>query len=133
LSQDVTRSLRRRRLLTRTVRLKIRFSGFETHTAQATLPSPTDVDAEFLPTAERLLAEALRRGRPVRLIGIGAAGLGEAGQESLFDGGRGRQRRLDESLDELNRRFGPGAVVRGQVAAQKQLDFRRDDLDRLLD
>jgi DNA polymerase-4 len=132
LTQDVTRSLRGRRLVARTVRLKVRFAGFETHTFQATLPFATDVDAEFLEAADRLLAAALERARPVRLIGIGGAGLSDVAEESLLDHGRERHRALDHSLDLLRDRFGPAAISRGRPAPTRQLDWRRDDIDLVI-
>jgi DNA polymerase-4 len=129
LAQDVTQSLRRNGMWARTVRLKVRFEGFDTHTFQSTLTVATDLDDEVLATADRLLGEALAEPRPVRLIGIGAAGLSEATQDSLFDQERSRRRSLDSAMDQLRRRFGPAAVRRGQLAAPDQRDFRRDDLD----
>jgi DNA polymerase-4 len=129
LAQDVTRSLRRNRLWARTVRLKVRYAGFETHTHQDTLAAPTDVDTEVLATVDRLLDEALQVTRPVRLIGVGAAGLTDDNQGELFDPDRSRHHALDAAMDRLRERFGPTAVVRGQVAAGRQLDFRRDDVD----
>jgi DNA polymerase-4 len=130
LAQDVTRSLRARRLWARTVRLKVRWAGFETHTLQSTLAAATDLDAEVLPTADRLLLQALASPRPVRLVGIGVDGIVEAGQDDLFDTGRTRARTLDATLDSLRRRFGPGAVSRGRPVELEQRDFRRDDVDR---
>jgi DNA polymerase-4 len=130
LAQDVTQSLRRRRLGARAVRLKVRFAGFETHTFQATLATATDLDDDVLATADRLLGEALSQPRPVRLIGIGAAGLSDASQEGLFDAGRLRRRALDGALDQLRQRFGPRAVLRGRPVLADQRDFRRDDLDQ---
>jgi DNA polymerase-4 len=129
LAQDVTRSLRRQALWTRTVRLKVRYAGFETHTLQATLDAATDTDREFLATSDRLLAQVLADGRPVRLIGIGAAGLVEAAQGGLLDGGDTRDRALDAAMDQLRSRFGSSAVRRGPATGGPQLDFRRDDLD----
>jgi DNA polymerase-4 len=129
LAQDVTRSLRHHRLWARTVRIKLRYAGFETHTHQATLKVPTDVDQEVLDALERLLAEALPQPRPVRLIGVGASGLSEDTQSELFDPDRSRQQALDTAMDALRDRFGPAAVVRGQAMASRQLDFRRDDVD----
>ena len=129
LAQDVTQSLRRHGLRARTVRLKVRFTGFETHTHQATLAMATDIDDEFLVAADRLVAEALVPGRGVRLVGIGAAGLQDAAQEELFDGGRDRRHALDVALDSLRERFGTTAVRRGDAGPLRQLDFRRDDLD----
>ena len=129
LAQDVTQSLRRHHLWARTVRLKLRYAGFETHTHQATLESPTDVDQEVLTAVDRLLDEALPDPRPVRLIGVGLAGVSEDTQGELFDPARSRNHALDEAMDRLRDRFGPAAVVRGPVAASRQLDFRRDDVD----
>src|SRR5439155_8956169 len=129
LGQDVTRSLRARDLWARTVRLKIRFAGFETHTFQSTLGLPTDLDREFLAAADRLLAQALPEARPVRLVGIGAAGLAEISEELPLDSSRARQRTLDQSLDRLRRRFGATAISRGTVSPVRQLDWRRDDVD----
>ncbi|MDP9325244.1 MAG: hypothetical protein M3O87_01730, partial [Candidatus Dormibacteraeota bacterium] len=67
--------------------------------------------------------------RPVRLIGVGASGLSDDTQGELFDPDRNRHHALDTALDQLRQRFGPAAVVRGQPAGTRQLDFRRDDLD----
>jgi DNA polymerase-4 len=132
LAQDVTRTLRSQGLWTRTVRLKIRYSaGFETHTLQSTLPSATDSDREFLAAADRLVAQATAGGRPVRLVGIGAAGLTEASQPDLLDGMGSRDRALDHAMDELRQRFGAGAVRRGPLAPTRQLDFRREDIDEV--
>jgi DNA polymerase-4 len=137
LGQDVTRSLRRQGLATRTVRLKLRYAGFETHTFQATLEQPTDADQDFLATAERLLREALPHPRPVRLCGIGAAGLSDTAQADLFDSGQSRGRALDLTLDALRERFGARALVRGPALAgdrpARQLDFSRDDIDAVID
>ncbi|HEV3234800.1 MAG TPA: DNA polymerase IV [Candidatus Dormibacteraeota bacterium] len=129
LAQDVTQSLRHNRLWARTVRIKLRYAGFETHTHQATLQAPTDVDKEVLEALERLLDEALPEPRPIRLIGVGASGLSDDTQGELFDPDRNRHHALDTALDQLRQRFGPAAVVRGQPAVARQLDFRRDDLD----
>ena len=137
LAQDVTRSLRRQGLWARTVRLKLRFAGFETHTFQATLENPTDLDDEFLRTADRLLREALPQPRPVRLCGIGATGIGDSVQADLFDTRRARSRTLDATLDQLRDRFGARVVVRGPALPgdrpARQLDFSRDDIDAVRD
>jgi DNA polymerase-4 len=131
LAQDVTRSLRSQTLWTRTVRLKIRYAGFETHTLQETLPVATDTDREFLAAADRLVAAATESRRPVRLVGIGAAGLVEATQPDLLDTGSARERSLDQAMDALRQRFGQGAVHRGPALGGPQRDFRREDLDEV--
>ena len=131
LAQDVTRSLRSQALWTRTVRLKIRYAGFETHTFQETLAVAIDTDREFLAASDRLLGEATASGRPVRLVGIGAAGLVEASQPELLDTSVTRERKLDQAMDELRQRFGGAAVRRGPAVGGPQRDFRREDVDQV--
>ena len=129
LAQDVAHSLRAQSLWARTVRMKVRYAGFETHTLQATLPGGTDSDRELMGVADQLLAQATAAGRPVRLIGVGAAGLSAAAQPDLLDGSGARDRALDQAMDELRQRFGWSAVHRGPAVGGRQLDFRREDLD----
>jgi DNA polymerase-4 len=133
LAQDVTRSLRAHHLYSRTVRLKLRYPDFDTHTHQATLPVATDLDMEFLGALDRLMGEALPQARPVRLIGVAAAGLAEEVQQPLLDAARQKARALDESLDSLRGRLGRAAPTRGSHLAERQLDsdrsWRRDDIE----
>jgi DNA polymerase-4 len=133
LAQDVARSLRAQSLWARTVRMKVRYAGFETHTLQATLSGGTDSDRELMGVADQLLAQATAAGRPVRLIGIGAAAFSEAAQPGLLDNAGARDRALDSALDQLRQRFGSSAVRRGPAVGGRQLDFRREDLDAVGD
>jgi nucleotidyltransferase/DNA polymerase involved in DNA repair len=49
--------------------LKVRFAGFETHTAQKRVHATND-EAVLLESAKELAAPFLRAGRPVRLVGL---------------------------------------------------------------
>jgi DNA polymerase IV (DinB-like DNA polymerase) len=53
--------------------VKIRFSGFETHTRERTLVSHTDSEETLQETVGNLLDEFESRGRPVRLVGVRVA------------------------------------------------------------
>lgn len=53
--------------------IKIRFSGFETHTREKTLVSHTDDEGPLREAVEKLLDEFETKGKPVRLIGIRVA------------------------------------------------------------
>jgi DNA polymerase-4 len=75
--------LRRHDLRGRTVTLKLRDAGFETHTRQRTLPAATDDEATVLEAARRLLAHELTPGRRFRLLGIGLSGFVDAIQLAL--------------------------------------------------
>jgi len=63
----------------RTVTLKIRFTGFETHTASATLTEPTDDRQLILRTALHLLEKFLPLKKKVRLVGVRLASLSDKG------------------------------------------------------
>jgi DNA polymerase-4 len=109
---SVGADLRRAGRGAKAVVLKLRFADFETHTRNRTLDSPTNADQVLAATAIALLDTALEAdSRPVRLIGVGAANLGEpAPQLSLLDPNRERYERLNPVLDDLRRRFGSAAV-----------------------
>jgi DNA polymerase-4 len=62
----------------RTVTMKIRLRPFRTFTRSRTLPSPTR-DPETVSSVARELLERFEMDAPVRLIGVGVAGLAEDG------------------------------------------------------
>ncbi len=101
------------------VTLKIRFRPFETHTRSRTLPLRTARDVDLFRTAWSLFEAEPWAGKPVRLIGLGLSGWeGEGGvQGDLFGTeapeAQPRERRLDETLDAIRRKFGNGYLRRG--------------------
>jgi DNA polymerase IV (archaeal DinB-like DNA polymerase) len=50
--------------------IKVRFSGFETHTREKSLPSYTDSGPVLVETTKSLLQEFAPHGKPVRLVGV---------------------------------------------------------------
>ncbi len=119
LSEDVARSLRDKKLCASTIRLKIRWQDFSTHTRQTSLRQPTDQDQVIYENAAVLLRAIWTDGRPVRLVGVGAARLAErAHQLSLWDTPDQKERRLLEALDELRQRFGEETVRSGRKLQQ---------------
>jgi len=65
--------------------IKIRFSHFETHTRERTLPGYTDSEELLRANTRDLLAEFESRGEAVRLVGVRVSGLerDSAGMETL--------------------------------------------------
>ncbi len=114
LAAGVARSLRRKKLLARTVKLKLRLSDFTTLTRQTTLAAPTDDETVIINAAIALFDRLWRAGQPVRLVGVGVSNLQEGlVQLSLWDEQDDRARRLQEAVDALQARFGPDAIHRG--------------------
>lgn len=78
LAQDVTSTLRNEKLLYKTVTLRIRFTGFETHTRQKSLKKPSEELESALEIANSLLESFLKeKEKSVRLIGFRLSGLSE--------------------------------------------------------
>jgi len=105
----------------RTLVLKIRFAGFETHSRQRRLDHRTDDARPLLATARALYQAGRWEGRPVRLIGLGIGDVGppDPVQPDLFEAAATppadgeRARRLAATLDRIEARFGQGALRRG--------------------
>jgi DNA polymerase IV len=99
--------------LARTVSIKVRFADFATLTRSRTLDVPTDVGQELYDTARALYdALGLDRAR-IRLVGVRAERLVDAGSapQQLALGAREYGRREAElAADRAARRFGAGAV-----------------------
>lgn len=86
LADDVAGTLAADGLRCRTVTVKIRYSGFETHTRSRTLPRYT-ADPGVIRLAASALLQTFQDGRSVRLVGV---------RLSALEGGRTRQASIDE-------------------------------------
>jgi len=120
MSAQVGYRLRQEGLSGGTVRIKLRWPDFSTHTRQLTLPQATDQDGIIFSIARQLFHSLWEPGRPVRLLGVGVSGLSsQVYQMSLWDGSNEKERRLLAALDALRQRFGEEAVQRGRTVRRK--------------
>jgi len=117
LAERVAARLRRYGLQGRTVTLKVRYAGFDTHTRQRRLAAATDQATELYQAALTLLARSEAESRPVRLLGLTVSDWVSTGiTPSLFDEAeREERRRLDRAVDAVRQRFGREGVVRGSL------------------
>ncbi len=110
LAAGVARTARRENLAGTVVTLKIRFSGFETHTRQRKLPEPTQDERVLLGTAQALLEAGTLPRKPVRLIGVGLSHWAEleGAQPDLFEARaqRARDARILGAIDTALEKFG---------------------------
>jgi len=81
LAEHCAGALTRRKLLARTVTLKLRYSNFETITRSETRKLPTDSGEEISVRAVALIEKTEAGRRPVRLLGVTMHGLHELEQE----------------------------------------------------
>ncbi len=115
-AEKVAFRLREQGLCASTVRIKLRWPDFSTHSRQTTLDLPTNADSILFGAAEQLLKDIWKPGQAVRLLGIGASNLSEcARQLSLWDTPDEKERRLLEALDDLRERYGKKVVRRGRT------------------
>lgn len=117
LSMQIGYRLRKKELGGFTVRIKIRWPNFQTHTRQLTLLQPTNQDSVIIASVKKLFYQIWKKGLKVRLIGVGVSQLtGQFQQLSLFDHKNEKEQRLLQAVDELHQKFGEKAIQRGSIA-----------------
>jgi DNA polymerase-4 len=113
----VAKSLRRKGLVAKGVRVKLKTKDFRLLTKQTPVNPPTDSAKVLLTTATALLQQ-FDLTEPMRLVGLAAFNLAadeDPAQGTLFvDEKNERQRRLEKTLDDLQNRFGNKVVKTGE-------------------
>jgi len=115
LSEQVAHDLRADDLQTRTVTIKLRWSNFETHTRQTTLPRPTRAAGDIYEAAAALLRGAWKRSQKARLIGVRASNLNAGQQLSFFEPAEAQREKVDAVVDDLRARFGDRVIRRARL------------------
>ncbi len=110
LSGRVASRLREDGYRARTVVLKARLANFQTLTRSRTLSDATDIGAEVYRTVAELYRALPGQRRRIRLLGVQATGLVEAGVEQLALLHEERWGDVERALDRIERRFGRGAA-----------------------
>jgi DNA polymerase-4 len=110
--------LRREGLLAGAVHLKVRFGDFSTITRSVTLSGPIDTSQELYVTGVLLLGKAAVGSRAVRLLGLGAASLVQAGRPRQLGLGAQPWEDLESAVDRIRERFGTSAVGRARLTGK---------------
>lgn len=114
LSEKVGMRLRKKQLSGKTVKIKVRWPDFQTHSHQLTLLQPTNQDSVIYEAALRLFNHLWSPGKKVRLIGVGASQLEEEYyQLELFDHSIQKEKDLLKAIDELHEKFGEKYLLKG--------------------
>jgi len=112
-ARTVAKSLQRKGLLAKTVKINIRRADFTTFTRQGTLESSTN-EAEVITKRAEKLFEHNWRGYALRLLGVGVSGLEKEKQQlGLWDHDWEKERLLEDTLADLQNRFGEEMIKRG--------------------
>ena len=114
LSEKVAERLRNKELVGKTIRLKIRWKGFETHTRQMTLDQPTNNDSIIFRTVKELFFSVWEKDKLVRLVGVGVSNLDQTIQQlSLFNQRFNQEEHLLDAIDSINKKFGKRTISKG--------------------
>jgi DNA polymerase-4 len=124
----VARRLRRDGVVGQVVHIKLRYGDFTTLTRQRKIAQPTCLAEAIYAEATRLF-EAVWDRRPVRLIGVGVSSIRPQGADLTLFGEaepETRRRRLADTIDRIQDRFGREKVVR---APSLRLGMRERKID----
>ncbi len=121
LSEKVAWRLRKTDLWSKTIILKYRYQGFETHTASLTLPSATRDEQVILETVRHLFREKWS-GRPIRLLGVTASNLREERNQLDFflSPDEEKSEKFHRLLDAVREKHGYGALRRASSGGRHE-------------
>jgi DNA polymerase-4 len=112
MTEKLAFQLRQENKLTACINIKIRYSDFQTHTAQKTI-SYTNQDHDILSTVRELFTKLNQRRILIRLIGIRFTNLiNGIYQINLFDDSQ-EKIHLYQQIDSIKKQFGEALIVRG--------------------
>jgi len=112
LSEKVSSRLKNGDLAGATVTLKLKTADFRQRTRSQTIHAPTQLAAKIFAIGREMLAKEID-GTAFRLIGTGVSALqpgSQAGDTDMIDA---RAAHAERAIDDLRKRFGNAAVIRG--------------------
>jgi DNA polymerase-4/DNA polymerase V len=113
--------MRKENLSARNLSVWLRNHEYEHSGTDCRLPRPMDTEEELLPYARRMFQKVWKRGGMVTQVGLVLGNLTPAGgsQYSLFEEPDKSEIRsnIQKALDDIHKRYGRDAVVRGPVVA----------------
>jgi DNA polymerase-4 len=128
LSESVGRRLRKKNLKGNTIKLKLRWHDFTTLTRQATLPNSTNDDQEIYAAVKNLFIKNWKKGKPVRLLGVGVTQfLKPERQLGFWDEPSKKDVNLLTAVDVLRDRYGKNTIMRGSDLKNKKIENRAKD------
>jgi DNA polymerase-4 len=116
LCETVSRRLKAAELSAHVVHLKLKTAGFKLISRQARIPAPTQLAETLFRTAEILLKREAN-GTFFRLIGIGTNefhAAEDADPPDLADPNAEQRRKVERAMDEVRRKLGGKAIVKGR-------------------
>ncbi|NSW51839.1 MAG: DNA polymerase IV [Anaerolineae bacterium] len=126
--RNITRRMNDQRLRASVVRIKLRWADFETITRQRSCSATDDMNL-IDQLAESLFDQAWALRQPVRLIGVGVAGLSQKSiQLNLWDVEVQKNQRIFDTMADISVRFGNDVILFGKdLQTRKQNEERSNE------
>jgi DNA polymerase IV len=112
LSEKVSGRLKNGELAGSTVTLKLKTADFRQRTRSQSMPAPTQLAAKIFAVSREMLAKEID-GTAFRLMGTGVSALKPGSQADDTDMLDRRAAHAERAIDDLRRKFGQAAVIRG--------------------
>jgi DNA polymerase-4 len=112
LSEKVSSRLKTGNLAGSTITLKLKTADFRQRTRSQTVHSPTQLAAKIFATSREMLAKEID-GTAFRLMGAGVSALKPGSQADDTDMLDRRSAHAERAMDDLRKKFGNAAVIRG--------------------
>jgi len=112
LSEKVSARLKTADLAGSTITLKLKSADFRQRTRSQSIAAPTQLAAKIFAVSREMLAREID-GTAFRLIGSGVSALRERSQADDGDMLDRRAAHAERAIDDLRKKFGAGAVIRG--------------------
>lgn len=128
LADSVSRRLRKAHFLAGMVSVEIKYSTFESASHQMQLLTPDNTTQAIYGTACHLFDELWNK-KPIRLLGIRTSKLSSDNMRQLdiFDIQENqKQKKLDDALDSIRKKFGDQSVVRASQLGKKPTITKKD-------
>lgn len=113
LCEQVSARLREENFKCRTITLKIRLEGFQTHTRSITMEEPTNFSEVLIKRIRKLFEAFEINDRKVRLVGVRASNLSAADEKTLFvDKEDIKKEEIHKAVDRIRKKFGGESIFR---------------------
>lgn len=112
LSEKVSSRLKGSDLSGSTITLKLKTADFRQRTRSQSVHAPTQLAAKIFATSRQMLAREID-GTAFRLMGVGVSALRPGSQADDTDMLDRRSAHAERAIDDLRRKFGDAAVIRG--------------------
>jgi DNA polymerase-4 len=126
LSEKVSARLKTSELAGCTITLKLKTADFRQRTRSQSITAPTQLAAKIFAVSREMLAREID-GTPFRLMGTGVSALRPGSQADDTDMLDRRAAHAERAIDDLRKKFGKAAVIRGIAYDGPEKDGEEED------